>query len=43
MAVSGTAEIDVDEIKNTGKFETRLKIPEGDLVLAIDRFNEFAP
>ena len=42
-AVSGTAEIDVDEIKNTGKFEARLKIPEGDLVLAIDRFNEFAP
>jgi hypothetical protein len=41
--VSGTAEIDVDEIKNTGKFEARLKIPEGDLVLAIDRFNEFAP
>ena len=42
-AVSGTAEIDVDEIKNTGKFEARLKIAEGDLVLAIDRFNEFAP
>ena len=40
--VSGTAEIDVDEIKNTGRFEARLKIPEGDLVLAIDRFNEFA-
>src|SRR5678815_6093340 len=30
---SGTAEIDVDEIKNTGKFEARLKIPEGNLVL----------
>jgi hypothetical protein len=41
--VGGTVEIDVDEIKNTGKFEARLKIPEGDLVLAIDRFNEFAP
>ena len=41
--VSGTADIDVDEIKNTAKFEARLKIPEGDLVLAIDRFNEFAP
>src|SRR5687768_17063211 len=40
---SGTAEIDVDEIKNTGKFEARLKIPEGELVLAIDRFNEFSP
>ena len=41
--VSGTAEIDVDEIKNTGTFEARLKIPEGNLVLAIDRFNEFTP
>ena len=41
--VSGTAEIDVDEIKNTGTFEARLKIPEGDLVLAIDRLNEFNP
>ncbi|HUE90092.1 MAG TPA: hypothetical protein VMO26_28760 [Vicinamibacterales bacterium] len=33
--VSGTAEIDVDEIQNTGTFEARLKIPEGDLVLII--------
>ncbi len=41
--VSGTAEIDVDDLKNTGKFEARLKIPEGDLVLAIDRFHEFNP
>jgi hypothetical protein len=41
--VSGTAEIDVDEIRNTGKFEARLKIPEGDLVLAIDKWNEFSP
>ena len=41
--VSGTAEIDVDEIANTGTFEARLKIPEGDLVVAIDRFHEFAP
>ena len=39
----GTAEIDVNEIQNTGKFEAKLKIPEGDLVLAIDRFNEFSP
>src|SRR5215204_3921172 len=35
--VSGTAEIDVDEIKNTGTFQARLKIPEGDLVLALDK------
>src|SRR4051812_10609798 len=41
--VGGTAEIDVDEIRNTGKFKARLKAPEGDLVVAIDRFNEFSP
>ena len=41
--VGGTAEIDVDEKANTGRFEARLTIPEGDLVLAIDRFNEFSP
>jgi hypothetical protein len=41
--VSGTAEIDVSDLANTGKFEARLKIPEGDLVLAIDKFNEFNP
>jgi hypothetical protein len=41
--VAGTVDIDVDEIKNTGRFEARLKIPEGDLVLAIDKFNEFNP
>jgi len=39
--VAGTAEIDVNDLTNTGKFEARLKIPEGDLVLAIDKFNEF--
>ena len=41
--VSGTAEIDVNEIQNSGTFEARLKIPEGDLVLAMDRWNEFNP
>jgi hypothetical protein len=41
--VGGTAEIDVDEKGNTGRFEARLTIPDGDLVLAIDRFNEFSP
>ena len=40
---SGTAEINVDEIANTGSFEAKLKIPEGDLVLAVDRWNEFNP
>lgn len=42
-SVFGTAEINVDEITNTGTFDARMKIPEGDLVLALDRFNEFAP
>jgi hypothetical protein len=41
--VAGTAEIDVDEIRNTGTFEARLKISEGDLVLAVDRWHEFNP
>jgi hypothetical protein len=41
--VSGTAEINVDEVRNTGTFEAKLKVPEGDLVVAIDRFNEFNP
>jgi hypothetical protein len=40
---AGTAEINVDEIKNTGTFEARLKIPEGDLVITLDRWNEFNP
>ena len=40
---SGTADVNVNEIQNTGTFEAKLKIPEGDLVVAIDRFNEFAP
>src|SRR5687767_5511151 len=30
--IGGTAEIDVNDRTNTGKFEARLKIPEGDLV-----------
>ena len=41
--VAGTVDLDVNDLTNTGKFEARLKIPEGDLVLAIDRFNEFSP
>jgi len=42
-AVQGTAEINVNEIANTGTFEAKLTIPEGSLVLAIDRWHEFAP
>ena len=41
--VGGAADLTVNEIENTGTFEARLTIPEGDLVLAIDRFNEFSP
>ncbi|MSR21960.1 MAG: hypothetical protein EXR92_00110 [Gemmatimonadetes bacterium] len=39
--VTGTAEINVNEIQNTGTFEARLRIPEGDLVITLDRWNEF--
>ena len=41
--VAGSVEINVNDLKNTGTFEARLKIPDGDLVLAIDRFHEFNP
>lgn len=41
--VEGAVDIDVDEIKNTGSFVARLKIPEGDLVIELDRFHEFNP
>jgi hypothetical protein len=41
--VEGVVDVDVDERKNTGRFTARLKIPEGNLVLEIDRFNQFNP
>jgi hypothetical protein len=41
--VEGTVEVDVDAIANTGRFAARLKIPDGDLVLEVDRFHEFSP
>jgi hypothetical protein len=41
--VGGTVEINVNEIENTGTFEARMRIPEGDLVLAVDRWSEFSP
>ena len=40
---AGGVDVDVDEIKNTGSFTAKLKIPEGNLELAIDRFHEFNP
>lgn len=39
----GAVDIAVDEVRNTGTFEAKLKIPEGDLVLAVDKWNEFNP
>ena len=41
--VGGTVEIDVNEIDNTGRFVARLEVPEGDLSIEMDRFNEFSP
>ena len=41
--VEGAVEIDVNEIQNTGSFVARLTIPEGELVLTIDRFHQFSP
>lgn len=41
--VKGTVDIDVDEIKNTGRFVARLDVPEGKLVLEFDSFHEFNP
>ena len=42
-AVEGTVEIDVNEVTNSGTFVARLSLPEGELVLEIDRFHEFSP
>ncbi|MFQ5777449.1 MAG: hypothetical protein ACE5IP_05530 [Terriglobia bacterium] len=42
-AVEGTVEIDVDEINNAGTFVARLTVPEGKLVITLDRFHEFNP
>ncbi|NQW05204.1 MAG: hypothetical protein HQ485_14445 [Acidobacteria bacterium] len=41
--VRGIVEMDVNEIENTGTFEARLQIPEGDLVITLDRIHEFSP
>ena len=41
--VSGTAEIDVNERDNTGMFVAHMTLPEGELVLKVDRFHEFSP
>ena len=42
-ATEGTVDIDVDEVSNTGSFVARLQVPEGELVVELDRFHEFNP
>ncbi len=42
-AVAGTIEIDVDEIANTGSFRAELRLPEGEYVVELERFEEFSP
>ena len=41
--VQGVVEIDVDEIKNTGKFSAKLELPQGRFRIVMDRFHEFSP
>ncbi len=42
-SADGTVEVDVNEVENTGRFVARLAVPEGNLVIEIDRFHEFSP
>jgi len=42
-SVAGSVEIDVDELANTGTFIAQLTVPEGDLVIEMERFHEFNP
>lgn len=41
--VEGSVEIDVDEIHDSGTFLARLKAPEGELIIEVDRFQAFSP
>jgi hypothetical protein len=41
--VGGTAEIDVDEINNTGTFRAELDLPAGKYVINLERIHEFSP
>ena len=41
--VGGAVEIDVNEIENAGSFVATLEVPQGELVLQVDRFHEFNP
>jgi hypothetical protein len=42
-SVEGTVEIDVDEKANTGTFVARLQLPEGEMVIEMERTHEFNP
>ena len=42
-AVGGTVTIDVNEIEDTGTFRAQLDLPEGELVIEMDRFEESSP
>ena len=42
-AIEGSAEIDVDEKANTGTFIARLRLPEGQMVIELERFIESNP
>lgn len=41
--VEGSIDVDVNEIDNTGEFVARLEVPEGELVIEMERFHEFSP
>jgi hypothetical protein len=41
--VEGSIEIDVDEIDNTGTFRASLRLPEGEYVVELERFEQFSP
>ena len=41
--VRGAVAIEVNEIQNTGSFVATLRVPEGELILEIDRFHQFSP
>jgi hypothetical protein len=42
-SVGGEAVIDVNELTNSGNFSAELNLPEGNLRIEIERFNEFSP
>jgi len=41
--VPGTIDVDVNEVDNTGDFTARLQLPEGQLVIQMERYHEFSP